>query len=385
MDQSSKVRKKVLVVCMINSVHSAKWLAQFEHSEIDFYIFPSAYFRKIHPLIATLIEGDSNATYSIQAPVIAAGWLDYFQERVLKVITPRFSRKNRLRRFIDSVHPDTVHALEFQSAAYLCSEVIDSFGKDFEFVATNWGSDIYHFMNISEHNIRIRKVLSQADKYSAECIRDYNLAKELGFKGFLLPVIPNSGGFLTQEIVRPRSIASSRRLILVKGYGGYFGRADLVMSALEPVLENETDYSIYFYSITDDLLSQILQLQAKFQSRVNFSTVKKPLKYQEIQELFSQSRIYIGCSISDGISTSFLEALVAGSYPIQTNTSCANEWVSKGVKASLVDLNIDELTEAIDLAICDDSLVDEAQAINSKIAQQHLDSIEISKMARTFY
>ena len=157
------------------------------------------------------------------------------------------------------------------------------------------------------------------------------------------------------------------------------------MTALEPILDKSTDYSVFFYSITDDLLSQVLQLQAKFQNRVNFSTVANPLKYEEIQELFSQARIYVGCSISDGISTSFLEALVAGSYPIQTNTSCANEWLSKGAKASLLDLNIDELTEAIDLAICDDSLVDEAQAINSKIAHQHLDSIEISKVARTFY
>ena len=379
------MRKKVLVVCMINSVHSAKWLAQFEHSEIDFYIFPSAYFRKIHPLIKNLIESDSSATYSIQAPVITAGWVDYFQERILKTISPHFSRKNRLNRFMKSVKPDTVHALEFQHAAYLCSEVIDSFGKNFEFIATNWGSDIYHFMNISEHKTRISTVLAQADKYSAECVRDYNLATELGFKGYLLPVIPNSGGFLIQEITKPRSSASSRRLILVKGYGGYFGRAEFVMTALEPILDKSTDYSVFFYSITDDLLSQVLQLQAKFQNRVNFSTVANPLKYEEIQELFSQARIYIGCSISDGISTSFLEALVAGSYPIQTNTSCANEWLSKGAKASLLDLNIDELTEAIDLAICDDSLVDEAQAINSKIAQQHLDSIEISKMARTFY
>ena len=68
---------------MINSVHSAKWLAQFEHSEIDFYVFPSAYFRKTHPLIKNLIESDSSATYSIQAPVITAGWVDYQEKTVL--------------------------------------------------------------------------------------------------------------------------------------------------------------------------------------------------------------------------------------------------------------------------------------------------------------
>jgi hypothetical protein len=52
-------------------------------------------------------------------------------------------------------------------------------------------------------------------------------------------------------------------------------------------------------------------------------------------ENFANSRIYIGASRSDGISTSFLEALVLGAYPIQTNTSCGNEWVEKGFHAQL--------------------------------------------------
>lgn len=379
------MRRRVLVVCMVNSVHSAKWLAQFQDSQIDFYIFPSAYFRKTHPLITKLIESNSSATYSIQGSEDVAGWLDYFQERILKRVSRRFTRKERLHRLIESVHPDTVHALEFQNAAYLCSEVINEFGKNFEFIATNWGSDIYHFMNIAEHKVRIEGVLAQADKYSAECVRDYNLATGLGFKGYFLPVIPNSGGFLSQEIIKPRSIASTRRLILVKGYGGYFGRAELVMTALEPILDKLTDYSVFFYSITDDLIPQVIRLQTRYQNRVKFSTVKNPLTYIEIQELFSQARIYIGCSISDGVSTSFLEALVAGAYPIQTSTSCADEWVNKGAKAALVNLNLEEITKEVERALDSDDLVNSAQEKNYEVSRKYLNNEIIQEQALTFY
>jgi hypothetical protein len=97
------------------------------------------------------------------------------------------------------------------------------------------------------------------------------------------------------------------------------------------------------------------------------------------------SRIYIGCSISDGISTSFLEAITKGVYPIQTNTSCAGEWVDKGAVASLIDLDIDQLNKALHLAITDDKVVDFAAEENLKIANSLLTSAKLTPIAQVFY
>ncbi len=379
------MRKKVLVVCMMNSVHSAKWLAQFQDSEIDFYIFPSAFFRRLHPLLKQLINSNSRASYLIQVNAGISGYWDYIQDRILRLILPSFSRKNRLNRFIKSVGPETLHALEFQHSAYLCSEVIDSFGKTYKFIATNWGSDIYHFMNVPKHNILIRRVLAHADKYSAECTRDIKLATHLGFKGEFLPIIPNSGGFASEEILKGRSGASSRKQIIVKGYGGYFGRVQLVIKALNSVLVDFPQITVFFFSITDDVRDEIKALKERFGDRIIFSTVKKPLSYKDIQANFSKSRVYIGCSISDGISTSFLESLVAGSYPIQTGTSCANEWVGRGAIATLVDLNVEEITREIRLALEDDDRVNFAQAKNFEISKRFLNRDAIFEEALTFY
>ena len=141
----------------------------------------------------------------------------------------------------------------------------------------------------------------------------------------------------------------------------------------------------YFYSVTDDLLSQVLELKSKFGVRVNYSTLRKPISHGQLEDIFAMSRIYIGCSISDGVSTSFLEALTKGVYPIQTNTSCAGEWIDKGVIASLIDLDVEKLNEALHLAITDDELVDLAAKKNLDITNKLLTSDKVAPIAQKFY
>ena len=43
--------KKILIVAMADSVHTARWLRQFDSDEIEFVLFPSTPHRRIHSLI----------------------------------------------------------------------------------------------------------------------------------------------------------------------------------------------------------------------------------------------------------------------------------------------------------------------------------------------
>jgi glycosyltransferase involved in cell wall biosynthesis len=52
--------------------------------------------------------------------------------------------------------------------------------------------------------------------------------------------------------------------------------------------------------------------------------------------LFSNSLAYVGASRSDGISTSVLEAMSAGAFPIQTDSSCSSEWLAHNQTGYLV-------------------------------------------------
>jgi hypothetical protein len=371
---------------MFDSIHAGRWLSQFTDQDIDFTLFPSKKFKKIHPKLAAMLRSNEGATFSIAHPLILPkilGYLDF----LFFVQFPKIFRRNLRAQYLSKISTkkkyDFVHALEIQGAGYLCDDAITK--KDFKFILTNWGSDIFYFQHLPEHLPRIKSALAKADLYSAECQRDYKLAINLGFTGEQLPCIPNSGGLVTGETLSIGIPTSTRKNIVVKTYGGTFGRGGLAIEAVGKVLETHSDLTAYFYSVTEDLFNQVLELKSKFGVRVNFSTIKKPISHGQLEDIFANSRIYIGCSISDGISTSFLEALTTGVYPIQTNTSCAGEWIDKGAVASLIDLDIDQLDKALNLAITDDKVVDLAAKTNLEVANKLLTSAKVAPVAQEFY
>ncbi len=379
-------RRKVLVVCMFDSIHAGRWLSQFVDQNIDFTLFPSKKFRKIHPKLAALLKSNEGASFSIAHPVKISkllGYLDFFLLVQASRILKRNMRAEYLRAIFTKNNFDFVHALEIQGAGYLCDEAISK--KNSKLILSNWGSDIFYFQHLEDHLPRIKSVLAKADFYSAECRRDYKLAIELGFRGEQLPCIPVGGGFLFSESLQIGIPTSLRKNIIIKTYGGTFGRGSLAIEAVSKIMQKNQNVTAYFYSVTDDLLNQVLALKNSFNSRVNYSTLKKPISHEELNNIFSFSRVYLGCSISDGISTSFLEALSKGVYPIQTNTSCAGEWVDKGAVASLVPLDSYSIQNELEKAIQDDALVDEASKSNLRIASEYLGFQSISKQAKVFY
>jgi glycosyltransferase involved in cell wall biosynthesis len=382
------MRKRVLVIGMLDSIHVGRWLEQFQDQEIDFILFPSKKFRQIHPRIRNLLVTNSGMRVNLfqgKRALALHGYLDFACRVLPKSFLNFDARPLALRRFLKKSEFDYIHCLEIQGAGYLLSDAVDnSVMITSKIIVTNWGSDIYYFKEFKNHEARIRKTLAIADYYSAECIRDYKLARELGFSGTDLPCIPNAGGFNLDNL-QSNSLASSRRRIIIKTYGGTFGRGQYPIEAVGKVLSEFRNYSAYFYSVTDDLIPLIQPLVKMFPGRVQYSTQSNPISSENLHQIFRESRVYIGCSISDGISTSFLESLVSGTYPIQTNTSCANEWVAKGVVASVIPLDYSKLVEELERVLMNDHLVDSAQVENLRVAKENLGFDQIRQVGFTFY
>lgn len=377
-------RRKVLVVCMFDSIHSARWLSQFVDQDIDFILFPSKRFKKTHPKIVELFQLNGTATFTAALPIKITDVFGYLDFILFELIPKYFGENLRalyLRRLITKNTFDFVHALEIQGAGYLCDKAIKN--KTFTFILTNWGSDIFYFQHLDDHLPRIKSTLEKADLYSAECKRDYILAKKLGFKGRELPCIPNGGGLIGHEVLRIGIPTSSRKNIVVKAYGGTFGRGALAVTAVEEVMEKYPDLTAYFYSVTSDLLESVLSLKTKFGTRIGYATLKNPISFEALNSIFLSSRIYVGCSVSDGISTSFLEALIAGVYPVQTNTSCAGEWIDKGIIASCI--NLSEIGNELHRVIKLNKELDKASINNLEIANKELRRDFIKAEALKFY
>jgi len=380
-------RKKILVIGMLDSIHLYRWLSQFRESQIDFLIFPSKKHKHIHTGTQELIQAQSEANYSLATFQFSGnfhGYLDYVFFHVISRFVKLNLRSLFLRRVLDKQIFTYVHALEIQGAGYLFDEAARGLDRSQRLILTNWGSDIYFYQDHPEHQQRIRSVLELADYYSAECHRDYELARKFGFRGVDLPCIPNAGGFLTLDHLDSTK-ASERNNVAAKAYGGQFGRGDIVIESIRSALNTVSHFTAFLYSVTDDLLQEVIDLTEQFPGRVEFSSRKNPLSQSEMHVLFKRSRIYLGVSRSDGISTSFLEALNFGCYPIQTDTSCAGDWKKLGAVASIVPQNVSIVADELIRSLTDDELVDSAQEQNMEVAKQHLSFEKVRTIATTFY
>lgn len=381
-------RTNILIIGMLDSIHVGRWLSQFRDQDLDFTLVASQRYRKLHPSIHALVDGDSNASYQIHTQV-KTHWLmpfwDYFRFELVSKVALFNSRSKALEGLMTCSEFDFVHGLEFQGAGYLLNGVNEEILHKSEVILTNWGSDIYYYMDYPDHKKTIIALLAKINRYSAECIRDYNLARQLGFKGIELPCIPNAGGFEFQNSKSHHLKPSMRKQIIIKGYGGKFGRAGLILELIPTITRRFPEFSFFIYSVTPDLISQIKKLPADVKTRIRFVSINNRMAHEDVIQEFRKSRLYIGCSVSDGISTSFLESLYTGAFPIQTNTSCMSEWVSLGCIASEVSLNSEEILMKITEALSKDEMVDNAGLVNYKIARHYLNRDRIREKALSFY
>lgn len=373
---------RILLVAMFDSVHTANWLKRIQNMDAEIYIYPSKKYRKLHPDLAKIITSNENIRIVglVNKLNVLPGYFNFAVHEILGRRILYFGRKSHFLRAVVNIRYDFVHALEIQGAGYLVSEV-PRVPEGPKIIVTNWGSDIFYFGKFPEHAKTIRKVLQRADRYSAECNRDNLLATQFGFTGEFLPVIPNSGNFEIPDSKPP----SERKQVIIKTYGGTFGLGNLCIDAVELHIRDNQKMNYYFYSTGEEFKERLQNLSMQYPQRVRYSLQRAPITPEELKYEFSQSRIYIGASKSDGISTSFLEALTSGTYPIQTNTSCANEWQSKGVVASVISPEVNEILESLIKACADDLLVDEAAKKNLIITHQFLDKDLLSNLAHTFY
>jgi hypothetical protein len=377
----SSRRKRVLIVGMADSVHLARWVSQFVDEPIDFVLFPSSPHRRIHSLLRSLIDSPSNQmTISIKPH--AMRWLAFPFSAIDRLLDNRL-RGRILRGLISRGDFDVVHAVEMQHAGYLILRTRLDTDDLPVLCVTNWGSDVYWFQQFTRHRKKIIQLLDLAEFYSAECQRDVELVRQLGYEGHVVSVAPNSGGINLDQIPTNLEKTSSRRKIILKGYTGFVGMATNALNACAMCPEILEGYEIIIYSASIKLKIQAVRFRLKNQIPIRY--IKKRTPHQAMLAHFAGSRIYIGISLSDGISTSLLEAMATGCFPIQSFTGCANEWLSEEA-GFLVDPNsIPQIAACIRKALESDDLVDNAAIINREIVSRRASAATLAPQSRLFY
>jgi len=417
---------RILFVVMQMSTHTARWINQISDQGWDVHLFPVNYL-PVHPELRgvtihqpwfvlrpivilkslllnpkLLFSGFSrieasihpnnllvNAIYPVPVLSMMTPYINGLRSITLgesEATAPAVYGPRVLATLIRRLKPDLIHSLEFQHCGYKVLKAKEYVGDSFPlWLATNWGSDIYYYRQFEAHNKQITRLLQNADYYSCECERDVRLAKELGYTGKVMPVMPNTGGLNLQMAGSLRHVlqVSSRKIIMVKGYEHFAGRGLTALDAVERCAQVFKDYQIVVFSASDIVCERVEELRNFVGLNI---TVLPHGEHDLMLRMFSRSRIYLGVSISDAISTSMLEALAMGAFPIQTNTSCCNEWFEHGRSGFEIPADdIAEISERLNEAILDDELVDTASKINWETVQDRLDQAKLKQKAISFY
>ena len=381
MNKQARSQKVIVIVAMLDSSHTAGWLKQFSACDFRFILIPSTPHRKINKGIKLLLLNQENATFSLSRFnryfALPLGIIDL----ILKNQIRSYFLNRQLSRMNDKI--EFIHVHEIQHAGYLVLKTVKNWVVKPKLVVSVWGSDLNWFQQFEKHAKKITELMKITDQLICECARDISIAESFGYVGNHVVVMPVSGGLKTGSIQVMPTPPSLRKIILVKGYTGFVGRADLALESIGRIAPHLLDFKIVVYS--SDFKSRRIARKVQKSSGLNIRTHRrKALTQDEMLNLFQSSRIYVGISESDGLSVSMLEAMASGCFPIQTSTSCAIEIIKNGHGGFIVDLNDrQKLDSSILQAARENLLVDNAAILNldaTKLTREvnHVKEIAIS-------
>jgi hypothetical protein len=383
-------RHRILIVAMHTSIHVARWLRMVARPDAAVLVFP-AYGADV-PLpddVKCITLSDVSRDLGPGLWVVDSADIDrggdalidrfYGYERWLHSFLgeAKIASPGRLSACIRRFEPCLVHSMEVQLAGYLCFETARRLGNGFPpWILSNWGSDIILFRKLNEHRNRIEQICARIDYYMAECERDQQIARDCGYRGPTIEVIPASGGTDVAALAsRVRKKPSRRRTILVKGYHGWSGRACLALSAVALAHRSLTGYRILVPLAATPVAAWIAKMRIELGLDIRLAPYST--NHSHAIDRLAEARAVIGVGISDGISTMLLESMAVGTFPIQSSTACADEWVECGRSGFLVSpWDTGAIAEAIHRAVTDDDLVDTAAAVNLRTVSRRWSAVD---------
>ncbi len=363
---NGKKKKKILFIAMLDSIHTARWISQFNDlSNFKIHIFPSTVDGKPHLLIKN--------------------------NKKIIIHTYYFDEKNYfLEKIIKYLQPDIIHTLEMQHAAYKILPIKQKRLKNFPlWLYSCWGSDIKWFEQFSEHKKHIVQVLKECN--ALFCEDKETIKKIIDSYGFKKPIlnVHAAGGFRINCYKNKfKSIPPSKRKnIIFKGYSGWVYKVETIIEALKlckkEILNKKLKIIVYLPS---DILRHIIELRSL---GLEVELFKRTDDYDKVMELFSTAKISIAANLSDGVPTSMLENMFMGAFPIQSISNLSGgpaEYIINGRNGVLLDpTDVSGYAKAIKNAIQNNKLLDNAAKYNFELIKKNFDYKIIQAKVIKFY
>jgi len=357
---SEFTERKILIVGMTESPHLHTWVEGIADSEITskIWLFPSD---------LPLRKLKNSKIKIIQFPYLIIGFPTKLVFRILDVLTGRLWRSYFLFYEINRIKPTHLHFHETQHSAYIYNAIAKHPKNQFagKIILSTWGSDLIAYGKIENHLPKIRQVMSWVGLLTAERSVDEQIAIANGFTGkFLAPIYITIGNRnLSCDLKKP----SERSIVVVKGYQDAHGRALNALASIELLAHQMelTNFRFKVFSASKSVKQKSKQLRKRL--GINIDVLPRMPK-TKLMAYFGEARAYLGLALSDGLSTSMVEAMSYGAFPIQSENSAAPEFLVNKVTGGVVDPeDIREVSNLLRMALLDDELVDQAALSNAEL------------------
>lgn len=323
---------KILMISMF-SPHFFNWAEQLKDSGHEIYWLDindsNTIVKKInfaHHITGWRYKIDYPGRYLIKEKFPRLNsFINKFNERKLDLI---FEKK------LKEIKPDVIHSFVMYASCAPLLNIMNEH-KYLPWIFSAWGNDLYFYRKYPLMLAEMKKSLQRIDYMFADCVRDYHIARDLGFKGIYLGTFPGRGGFELNKFNRYKRPHNTRNIILVKGYEHKFGRCNAVLKALSLIKADLMNYKVVVFGAQKEVLKYVQS--KKFGGIANLEIHEK-LPHSEVMKLMGQSLIFIGNSISDGTPNTLLEAIVMEAFPIQSNPGGATaEIIQDGRNGYLIE------------------------------------------------
>ena len=291
---------------------------------------------------------------------------------------------HKLRRFIEEVQPDIVHAMRIPYEGMLTAAALDNLVSRPSFIVSIWGNDFtLHAPSTPLMKYYTRKTLQSVDGLHTDVNRDVKLAHEWGLGGEKPTLVaPGNGGVRADVFYPPEELVKSPLVINPRGVRPYV-RNDSFFKSIPLVLAKrpETKFLCTGMRGEPQALDWVKRLGIE-----NAVELLSAFPHEKMGEVFRGAQIVVSPGIHDGTPNTLIEAMACGCFPVAGDLESIREWITHGQNGLLFDANDPQsIADAVLLGLEREDLRTEAAGLNANIISSRAEYGEMMKRVEGFY
>ena len=302
----------------------------------------------------------------------------------------------RLRRLIDQVRPDLVHALRIPLEGMLAA----ASRPPAPLLLSVWGNDFTLHAAASPLMARgTRLALRRAAGLHVDCRRDLRLADEWGYPAGRPTIVEPGNGGVRPEIffagpwdaaaVSPplarilRSIPQAAPVVInPRGFRAYV-RQDVFFQCLPQVMDACPGTHVICPAMAGERSAQRWVRRLGLEAAVH---LLPPLSALDMAAAFRRALVAVSPSTHDGTPNTLLEAMACGCTPVAGDLESIREWIDDGVNGLLTDpQSPGRLAQSIVQAMANPDLRSRAAEHNRRLIAERAEYSAVMARAEGFY